>query len=312
MDSDNRSIHNSAVKLNNSQVDDLKRIEGIGPGLEKRLNEIGIFTFDQLAALSEADICSRLGKVVGLTVEKIEKQNWTGQARRLVNEELAATPFSEQIFSGHSPHATFTVELLLNKEHEVRGTTIIHCQTRQEKNWAGWDKERLINFMVGAGELMIQSPISTPTSARMPASKSNDFGGMPTVRKMTAVLPGEEKSYHVLGEEQNFDVDIEIDLTGLNAPANSDIKFDMVVYARQLGNHQRKLLGQSYGTSIKQQMINTRLTNKKLSQGVYRLETALVLSCAGIDMSIQKMEADLQGDLLSIFSMDNQSIVHRN
>jgi predicted flap endonuclease-1-like 5' DNA nuclease len=37
-------------------ADDLKKISGIGPGLEKSLNENGIYHYDQIAAWSAADV----------------------------------------------------------------------------------------------------------------------------------------------------------------------------------------------------------------------------------------------------------------
>ena len=48
------------------RIDNLKLINGIGPGVEKRLNGVGIFTFAQLAALSPADIAAALADLIGL------------------------------------------------------------------------------------------------------------------------------------------------------------------------------------------------------------------------------------------------------
>jgi hypothetical protein len=65
------------------RVDDLKLINGIGPAVEKRLNGIGIFTFAQLAALPPADIAAAVADLAGLSTERIIKQDWIGQARKL-------------------------------------------------------------------------------------------------------------------------------------------------------------------------------------------------------------------------------------
>lgn len=62
-------------------ADDLKKIKGVGPGLEKTLNELGFFHFDQIAAWTEADVewvDSRL-KFKG----RITRDDWIGQAKDL-------------------------------------------------------------------------------------------------------------------------------------------------------------------------------------------------------------------------------------
>src|SRR6266581_2820151 len=73
------------------RIDDLKLINGIGPAVEKRLNGVGIFTFVQLAALSPADIAAAVADLAGLSAERIVKQDWIGQSRK-----LAAEPISSQ------------------------------------------------------------------------------------------------------------------------------------------------------------------------------------------------------------------------
>lgn len=100
------------------RIDDLKLINGIGPVVEKRLNGVGIFTFAQLAALSPADIAAAVAGLAGLSAERIVKQDWIGQARKLVTGSLAKeaqqdivipvetpTPVEE-----HAPAATQQIE----------------------------------------------------------------------------------------------------------------------------------------------------------------------------------------------------------
>ena len=62
-------------------ADDLKRIAGIGPGIEEKLNQIGIFHFRQVAALSEENI-AWLDQRLRLR-GRLERQDWIGQARAL-------------------------------------------------------------------------------------------------------------------------------------------------------------------------------------------------------------------------------------
>nr|CAD6418402.1 5' DNA nuclease [Rhizobium sp. Q54] len=61
--------------------DDLKQIAGIGPKLEKVLNENGITRLGQVAAWGEADI-AKFDQVLGLD-GRIARDDWVGQASKL-------------------------------------------------------------------------------------------------------------------------------------------------------------------------------------------------------------------------------------
>jgi predicted flap endonuclease-1-like 5' DNA nuclease len=62
--------------------DDLKRIKGIGPAIEKTLNEMGFFRFHQIAEMSEYDIDRVAQRLKGFR-SRIYREDWTGQAREL-------------------------------------------------------------------------------------------------------------------------------------------------------------------------------------------------------------------------------------
>lgn len=63
--------------------DDLKLIKGVGPAIEKTLNELGIFSFRQIADLSEYDIDRVARKLKGFH-SRIYREDWIGQARGLL------------------------------------------------------------------------------------------------------------------------------------------------------------------------------------------------------------------------------------
>ena len=64
--------------------DDLTKIEGIGPFIEKKLNEVGITSFQQLAAMDQSEI-DRVTAAIQFFPGRIERDNWVGQAKGLVN-----------------------------------------------------------------------------------------------------------------------------------------------------------------------------------------------------------------------------------
>lgn len=62
-------------------ADDLKRLSGVGPALEKKLLGAGITTFAQIAAWTEADIAEFDEKLS--FKGRIEREGWVAQAKEL-------------------------------------------------------------------------------------------------------------------------------------------------------------------------------------------------------------------------------------
>ena len=62
--------------------DDLKQIKGVGPVIEKTLNELGILLFSQIAKMSEVEIDRVAQRLKGFR-SRIYRENWIGQARDL-------------------------------------------------------------------------------------------------------------------------------------------------------------------------------------------------------------------------------------
>ena len=63
-----------------SQKDDLKKINGIGEALEKELNDIGVYTFEQISKVLVKDM-EYLSALSGVTRNKIESEEWVKQAK---------------------------------------------------------------------------------------------------------------------------------------------------------------------------------------------------------------------------------------
>ena len=63
--------------------DDLKMIKGIGPAIEKKLNEAGIHTFKALARLSTEE----LENILGSTKRLVQEGNLITQAKQLARQK---------------------------------------------------------------------------------------------------------------------------------------------------------------------------------------------------------------------------------
>ncbi len=133
-----------------TKADNFKLIRGVNATVAARLHQAGILTFAQLASLSPEDIITLAGNLPGVTVDRIARQNWTGQAR-----ELALS-----LESGESPedktppdsgdngehYATFVTEMLLDAGANLIHTRVRHVQTGDEEIWGGWKEDRFVKF----------------------------------------------------------------------------------------------------------------------------------------------------------------------
>ncbi|HOV03653.1 MAG TPA: hypothetical protein PLG99_04540 [Kaistiaceae bacterium] len=81
------------------KADDLKRIRGIGKVNEKKLGDLGVYHFDQIAAWTAAEV-----RWVGTFLSfagRIEREEWVAQAARLARGE--ETDFSKRVDEGDVP-----------------------------------------------------------------------------------------------------------------------------------------------------------------------------------------------------------------
>ena len=69
-----------------SKPDDLKRIKGVGPKLEKLLHRNGVTTFEQLANLNPKEV-EELDSKLESFQGRIERDNWLEQAKELAEEK---------------------------------------------------------------------------------------------------------------------------------------------------------------------------------------------------------------------------------
>ena len=68
--------------------DSLRNIKGVGPSIERTLNEMGIFRFQQIADMSEYDINRVANRLKGFR-SKIYREDWIGQARDLRDHKIS-------------------------------------------------------------------------------------------------------------------------------------------------------------------------------------------------------------------------------
>ena len=73
----------AAPKL--TATDDLKKLSGVGPALEKKLNAAGVTTFAQIAGWKKADVAAMDEKLS--FKGRIEREGWIEQATKLASDK---------------------------------------------------------------------------------------------------------------------------------------------------------------------------------------------------------------------------------
>ena len=70
------------IALSDMEKDDLTKIHGIGPYIQKKLYEMGISLYKQIAQLTDEDI-EEIGKSINYFPSRIIRDNWKESARHL-------------------------------------------------------------------------------------------------------------------------------------------------------------------------------------------------------------------------------------
>lgn len=88
---DSSSLLNSdKVLLRNVEKNDLTAIDGVGPFLEKKLNDAGVFTYAEIATWDAAKI-AEITQKISFFEGRIEKDDWVGQAKKLLENPTEIT-----------------------------------------------------------------------------------------------------------------------------------------------------------------------------------------------------------------------------
>ena len=66
--------------------DDLQVVKGIGPVMEGKLNEFGVYSYEQLGRLKTADI-ETLATTLGSFPDRIDRDNWVSQSKNLFKQK---------------------------------------------------------------------------------------------------------------------------------------------------------------------------------------------------------------------------------
>jgi hypothetical protein len=294
-------------------ADDLKRIQGIGPGIENRLHSAGILTYAQLAAMSLDDILMSVGNLAGLSAELIAKKGWIDRARELAAQKAPTEQYTHKdepeateshsgaaIAESRQHYATFKVELLLDENGDVRGTRVAHIQSGLKENWGGWEESRLVRFFVRCAEVQLPKaepalsianpePVlqlnSTAAAVALPMVRGG-LTGVLRLRTLETVTLDDDRPLSILHRDRPFHARLSLDLSNVQAPHDVPLNYTATIYAKKMGDRQRQILGEAAGMlrPAEQGIIN--IEARPLTDGVYRLEATVVLTIPSGEASL--------------------------
>ena len=73
-----------AFDATSQKADNLQEVNGIGPKMEEVLNGIGIYTFLQVSKMTKKEY-DLLDSITGSFPGRAERDDWSGQAKKLIN-----------------------------------------------------------------------------------------------------------------------------------------------------------------------------------------------------------------------------------
>jgi hypothetical protein len=300
------STHSRAPRAGRSKgADDFRLINGIGPAVESRLHSAGILTFAQLAALSPDDIAALVVGLTGLSAERIVKQDWIGQARELA-AEMAPEPQPDEATPADRQHyATFTVELLLDEDNNVRRTRITHVQSGVEDTWVEWQEVRLVDFFVQRAALRLplveQYEAVTTVEPAPPVAATTRLVRVLSVPELQTMPADVDVPRKIVRYGQPFNVRLTLDLTDVAAPSD-ELLFTAVIYAKSLSDHSHQIAGEARGTVTAADRVIIDVEGTTLRRGIYRLEGSVTLALPAMEPSWHPdIRAHVEGSLLYVY-----------
>jgi hypothetical protein len=318
--------------------DDLKRIRGIGPSIERRLHSAGIRTFADLAALSAEAIASCLPN---LSAKQIITQAWIPQARKLVPSRAKAVIGNDKskISATHQHYDNFTIEFLLDEKNKTRRIRVVHVQSGDVDTWTRWDAQRLFDFLArhtGARLSYAKSAVHTTSKSKLTpkqslsteqsserSSETTENPPVGIVPQQLAPLPSPagpidkirllkwktligkiNQLTHNIPHDQTFDVNLTLDLTSAALSETSRLDLTGVLYAKKLGNGHRQAIGETRMTMPYASTVDLTITNSSLTEGLYRLEVLLTLLPMDPTLSTSaqsRILSSFQGGLFQVY-----------
>jgi hypothetical protein len=289
--------------------DDLKSINGIGPGLESRLNTAGIYTFGQLASCTPEYLTRLFSGLTGMSLQVIQKKDLIGQARGKVSEAREAGSFEEPKDAEEQQHyATFVTNLLLDINNSVRQTRVKYVQGEDDISWPGWNIGRLVEYIQNNAHLTIpphlekQPPVPpAPIVPEKTDPSENNLAGTVQIIEI-GVWPkdsAQPQSFFLAGTP--YRINLGLELTGFSNPEKDKIAYTATIYASKLGSDAQLVIGEVLGEFLPSRRVKLEVVGRQIPHGDYSLSAFVVMYPPGKDKrDAHRLSAWVEGSLLQV------------
>lgn len=290
--------------------DDLKHIRGIGPAIERQLNQSGIETYYQLAEQTPDQLALILKDFKGMSAANIHQKDWIGQARQQASNHIPTPTEKDARLPGSENrlhYEVFTVELLLDDDKTPRRTRSIHIQTQQEITTPGWNQTQLVNFITqnaGIGlatQPLVQPgtplPISTPSITAFDTSELSN----PIQLPMEIIAPDHESSTRLLQSDSPFSIRFALNSSDAQLSPQTDYTYQVTVYAKRLGENDHQILGETQGMLTSSEKATIRMDGCTLRQGTYHIEAVATLTSKADTEKKPGGSAILEGGIIQVY-----------
>ena len=247
--------------------DDFRKIKGVGEVTAQALYKLGIRTYAELAQFTSANLVELLrGKIPDLSLHRIEKEDWPGQAQSLLDGTKDRNSHIPGELQNNSPHRETWRELadffisfgyaIDAQGEEHLQTKIHHSQADQLRQWDGIASDELIAWMLKQADLPELAPGAMSGAERALSGGENmQMENKTIIRMILSDVRVDEVRVPAdpMGEQSKTFLRIESQLTLLDEGALNQTferaPYSVEVYLIDLQTHQSKLVS-AYSDSL--------------------------------------------------------------
>jgi hypothetical protein len=229
--------------------DDLSRIRQLGPGTIRCFEEAGLDGLRALAVKTPRE----LSALCGYPVDRIMKEDWVGQARRLTGgddhrSELVVAPPDDP---SHRV-ATFRLEVTVQPDGRVHHTDVMYLQNEVIREiWSDWETTRLVDFVqrVAQFEKPEDRQAAAAIAAARPELSASDAPPVePPGFELGFQLPGSSMATQLIDGDEHPDVVVGFSLQGIVAQPTQPVRYKVTVVGIEIEGDHRFVVAESAAT----------------------------------------------------------------
>jgi hypothetical protein len=226
--------------------DDISLIRQLGPGTIAAFEQAGLSTLKALAERSPAELAA----TCGYPVDRIVREDWIGQARRLSGEapKRADIVVAPPLDPSHRV-ATFRLELTVEPDGRVHHTDVMYLQNEVVREiWSDWDADRLADFVRRAANFETPddrlAKLIVPAE-RAPLTQDDDAWVEPFDFDLKLHEGETSAASQILGSGSSAEVELGFSLHGVMPEPLHPVRYNITVFALEIDGDRRAIVAEA-------------------------------------------------------------------